>query len=106
VGVSDGGDFPRMTAMREPAFEFAADGAARGFMRAARFAGDEEHHPRALPDRAIKCASEVGVGAGEVVAVEVDGEVWLESAGADAAIPTGVEGLACCCSILSPCGRG
>ena len=92
VGVSDCEYPPRMMAVGEPGGEFAADRAARGFVGAAGFAGDDEDDARAARGGAVERSGEGAVRSGEIVAVEVDDHVGLDAPGAEGAFPVFGEG--------------
>jgi hypothetical protein len=91
--IPDGGDPPRMAAVREPAFQFAADGAAWCFVGAAGLSGDQQDNPRTHCHRPVERARQVRVRAGEAVAVKVDGHINVNPSGSDSAIPACIEGL-------------
>ena len=92
VGVSDGQYPPRMMAVGEPGGEFSADRAARGFVGAARFSGDDEDDAGLARGGAVERARQGAMRSGEIVTVEVDDHVGLDAAGAEGAFPVFGEG--------------
>lgn len=78
---------PCMMAVGEPGGEFAADRAARGFVGAAGFAGDDEDDARVARGGAVERSRKRTMRSGEIVAVEVDDNVGLDAPGAQRAFP-------------------
>ena len=95
MGAAHRGNGVRMARNGEPVMDCGADAAAlhRRLARAV-VTGDQQHDASTTVDCAIQGAIDGVPGTMEAHAVKVEGHVGLDIAGAEAAVPSAVEGRA------------
>ena len=93
VSAADSGDVAGVAGGGEPVANGGPNGAAlhRPVLALRRPAGDQEQQSRAGRDRLVEPAVEQIISGGEIVAVEIDGEIRLDEPLRQAAVPAGVE---------------
>ena len=109
MGAAHRGNRRRMARDGEPVMNRGADAAALHWRLAgAMVAGDQQHDASTTVDCAIQGAIDGVPGTIEAHPVKVEGQVGLDIAGAEAAVPGAVEGRAdrprCCSRRRRPLG--
>lgn len=93
--IADGCDVARVARGAEPVPDGRPDRAAcdRAAVVRRRLSSHEQHQPRSTRDRLLKAPVEEMIGGGEIMSVEVDGQVGLNQAAPQPPVPASVQRL-------------